>query len=410
MDGYAGESATTEHVRYLPPVYSPQPLGEICAAAGRTAVGRPLAALSAAAKALAQRYPNFTPVLTDCGTSALTIALELAFTKAALQGRVHRVVALPAYACPDLATAAVAAGATIVLYDVAPDTLAPDWESLKTVVQEGASVVVVAHLYGRVVDLGPALSLASATGAVIIEDAAQHAGGSAGGVRGGSQGSLGVLSFGRGKGINAGGGGALLCRTADAWALPEHPHPTRGWPALLKATAAEALSRPQLYGIPARLPHLGIGETRYHAPRTVQPMVAAVAHMLVTALHLEPRLLAGRRYREAQYTERLTDRSPAVTLLRPVEESGALRTPVLLNPAFAASKPQLSRLGVVRSYPRTLAHYPEFVELVQNTSCAFPGATQLAREMFTLPTHDLVRDAEVQALCALLSSAERGPR
>lgn len=397
-------------MRYLPPVYSPQPLGEICASAVRTAVGRPFAALSAAAKALEQRYPNFTPVLTDCGTSALTVALELAFAKAALQGRAHRVVALPAYACPDLATSAVAARARIALYDVTPDPLAPDWESLKTVVREGASVVVVAHLYGRVVDLEPVLSLANATGAVVIEDAAQHAGGSAGGVRGGGQGSLGVLSFGRGKGINAGGGGALLCRKADAWALPDHPLPTRGWSALIKAAAAEALSRPQLYEMPARLPHLGIGETRYHTPRTVQPMVAAVAHMLVTALHLEPRLLAGRRYREAQYAERLTNNSPAVTLLQPLEESGALRTPVLLDPAFAASKPQLSRLGVVRSYPRTLAQYPEFVDLVQNTSRAFPGATQLAREMFTLPTHHLLRDAEMQALCVLLGSAERMPR
>ncbi len=70
--------------------------------------------------------------------------------------------------------------------------------------------VVLVHQYGIPVDLDRARALCDAHGAVVIEDAAQGAGAWWRHRRLGARGDLGILSFGRGKGMTAGGGGALL--------------------------------------------------------------------------------------------------------------------------------------------------------------------------------------------------------
>src|SRR5439155_883687 len=128
----------------------------------------------------------------------LTLALRAA--AATLGGGEPPVVALPAYACYDVATAAVAVNARIALYDVHPATLAPDLASLTATLAEGARIVVVAPLYGMPVDWDAIEQCVAAFGALAIEDAAQGHGASWRGRPLGSLGRLSVLSFSRGKG------------------------------------------------------------------------------------------------------------------------------------------------------------------------------------------------------------------
>ena len=76
----------------------------------------------------------------DSGTSALTMALRSL-------GRAPT-VALPAYGCFDLATAAIGAGAKVRLYDLDPATLGPLDSSLSEAIEAGIDGLVLAHLYG----------------------------------------------------------------------------------------------------------------------------------------------------------------------------------------------------------------------------------------------------------------------
>src|SRR5690606_25328323 len=101
-----------------------------------------------------------------------TLALRLATAE-----RGSRRIALPAYGCYDLATACDGAEVEVLLYDIDPETLGPDWTSLEWALAQGARTIVVAYLYGMPVDLGRVRSLAAAHQAVIIEDAAQGIGG-----------------------------------------------------------------------------------------------------------------------------------------------------------------------------------------------------------------------------------------
>ena len=91
---------------------------------------------------LASRHGARRVLLLNSGTSALTLAMRAAGAGS--------IVALPAWCCYDVATAALGAGARVVHYDVDPATLTPDLASLRGALRQGATSVVVAALYGLV--------------------------------------------------------------------------------------------------------------------------------------------------------------------------------------------------------------------------------------------------------------------
>ena len=201
-----------------PPVHSPLTLGAVLGSCAESVVG-PAAALDGLARALGKRFAAPGVVLTDSGTHALQIALARALPR----GAKPPMVAMPGYCCYDLVTAAVGADVRLSFYDVDPRTLSPDLDSLRAVVSEGASAVVVANLYGYPLDWSGIAEVAADGGLPVIEDAAQGIGAAAPGGPGGTLGDLSVLSFGRGKGWTGGGGGALLVRRPrgnepEAWA------------------------------------------------------------------------------------------------------------------------------------------------------------------------------------------------
>lgn len=347
-------------------------------------------------------------LLTDSGTTALTLAL-----RAVTRGASDRPVALPAYCCYDVATAAAGADVPVVLYDVDPRTLGPEMDSLRDVVREGVAAVVVAHLYGIPVDLGAVLELAEEAGVPVIEDAAQGAGGRFRGRPLGSFGSLSVLSFGRGKGTTGCGGGALLAhdaRSVDrlreaAEALPERE--PRGLGRVPVLVGQWIFGRPGLYAVPSALPFLRLGETVYREPEAAGRISALSAGTLRTTLGLGERELALRRTNARRWRE-ATGLDGACRAVDPPTGSqpGHLRFPVL------ATAPRADRLrgdaarsiGVMPGYPRTLDRLATMEERCRNTSGARAGADTLARRLFTLPTHSRLRERDVREILSLLGT------
>ena len=378
---------------HLPPVYSPLSAGALTralltAAAPATDPARELRSI------LTRDYEARDILLTDSGTSALELAIRFALRPIAGGG----IVALPAFSCYDMATAAVGSGAGIVLYDLDPGTLSPSLESLEAALRAGAGAVVVAPLYGMPVDWDPIESLVRAHGAVLVEDAAQGHGAFFRGRRLGSLASLSVLSFGRGKGWTGGGGGALLRRGDDVSGIPVARPTTRSAAAAFVGAAAQwLLGRPSVYRLPASLPWLGLGETHYRAPGEPQAQPAVMA-ALALATHLDAETeAAARRRRAAGMLLRL--RSPLVAISVPAGgEPGYLRLPVLA-PDGAEVVDRLHHLGVARSYPGTLAALPAVrSRLVPGASDTFPGADALVSRLVTLPTHSLLTDWDVDAI------------
>jgi perosamine synthetase len=333
-----------------------------------------------------------TAVLTDSGTSALVLALRATAGDGGT-------VALPAYGCVDLVAAALFARVRIRLYDIDPRTLSPDLDSVRRVIERGVDAIVVAHLFGYAADVVGVEEIAQAGGVRVVEDAAQGAGGSLVGQRLGSIGGLAVLSFGRGKGLCAGGGGALLANrddslaTVDAVALPIA---RRGWGQLASTAVQWVLGRPFVYALPAALPWLHLGEMVYHPASEPTEMSLASASLVPSALGLEPRDVAVRRA-NARALEVAISAASGVTAVQPIalSQSGYLRFAVR---DVGGERMARASLGIVRPYPGTLAEYPEIRPALVAGEPTMRGAGELARSLLTLPSHRFVSRSDVVAL------------
>ena len=349
---------------------------------------------------LRERYAPRSVLLTESGTAALTAALL------GLQhGGSAKAVAIPAYSCYDVATAAEGAGAPVLLYDLDPRSLAPDLAHLRAVLRQGAAAVVVAHLYGCPVDLGEINRLAAQSGAVVIEDAAQGAGATIHGRPVGTRGSLGVLSFGRGKGVTGGGGGALLAfddvgMRALARARSLLGEPRRGWTELGTITAQMLLERPTLYAAPASLPFLRLGQTTYREPRPLREPATVACAVLATTWGLAEREAEIRRANAARLLAAVQDQSGFATIeTSAAAQPGYLRLPVIASADSrrAVVAGAARRLGVMPGYPRALCDVERVQRRCQNRHNQFSGSRLLAARVCTLPTHsrlsadDLVR-------------------
>jgi dTDP-4-amino-4,6-dideoxygalactose transaminase len=339
---------------------------------------------------LTERYAPTTVLLTEGGTAALTAALL-----GILKERPGSAVALPAYGCYDLATAADGANAPVLLYDVDPHTLAPDLAQVQTTLRQGAAAIVVAHFYGCPVDLAEVNRLAAETGAVVIEDAAQAAGGTLDTCRVGSQSSLAVLSFGRGKGLTGGSGGALLAHDAVGQRVVERVQgllgePRRGWPELLAMTAQFVLERPNLYALPAALPFLRLGETIYREPRALRRPATVSCPVLAATWTLAEREVGVRRRNAERLLVELRRHAGFTTISTPRRaRPGYLRLPVLASPGVrrATAETAARYLGVMSAYPKALPELERFGSRCLNGNAAFPGSRLLAARLCTLPTH-----------------------
>jgi dTDP-4-amino-4,6-dideoxygalactose transaminase len=354
---------------------------------------------------IAKKFGANDVLLTDSGTSALTLALRML-----CRDRSNRLVALPAYGCYDIATAADGADVEVVLYDVIPHTLGPDVNSMQRVLSQQPAVVVLAHLYGVPVNLDVVLQLCESHATAVVEDAAQGHGAAYGGLPLGSFGTVAVLSFGRGKGVTGGAGGALLSthqngtevigNAAEAAGVPR-----RGIRQLIGATAQWVLGSPWMYGIPASLPFLHLGETIYREPD--QPLKMTPTAVAVLA----------RTWKVAE-TESMRRKAAAAVLLEhvrasqmadPVDpppgcEPGYLRLPIIVREQAVARfrTPRARRLGVMPGYPVALPDLPGFEQRCCNPGDSFVGARTLAARLFTIPTHSRLSVEDLSRLRELL--------
>ena len=423
-------------LRHQLPAYSPLPLRSLLGA-GHGA-GDPRALLS---QLLETEWGADEVLLLESGTQALTLALE-----AAARGLPEkRAVALPAYSCFDVASAAVALDRPVRFYDLDPTTLGPDPGSLARTLERGVGVVVLAPLFGLPLDwhrLTPILDDAGAGsgGVRVVEDAAQGFGGRWEGRPLGSEAPLAVLSFGRGKGWTGGvGGGALLVRGGSASLRAVESNPTMeatagpagglelnsglaqemdweldsgggggGVGSLVRALALWGLARPGLYRVPRGLPFLGLGETHYRPPQMPQAMSALAARLIMGTEQASRKAVGVRRAAARQYREDLAHR--AAVLPREVEggEGGYLRFPVLLEGSMAGFilPDRARRLGAEAGYPRALPHLEALSGLIPPDECRlrWPGAASLVDGLVTLPSHPRTRVEERTELVELIPS------
>jgi dTDP-4-amino-4,6-dideoxygalactose transaminase len=398
-------------LRHQLPAYSPLSAAAIFGAmSARMAHAR--AEVDAASALLRDYFDADDVLLVDSARSALQLAIR---TGLADQPGNANHVALPAYSCFEVATAAVGAEARISLYDTDPQTLAPSLESLEDALRAGARAVVIAPLYGMPLDWDAIASLVARYDVVAIEDAAQSHGAQWRAARLGSLGELSVVSFGRGKGWTGGGGGALFARgprralrTSIATA-----------PAIVPAAAGRELrlaaiamlqwliGRPAIYGIPAIIPGLELGETHYHEPSPVSAIAPFSTALLRRTLNMARAEVELRRATARGWlTDMVELARAAVPSVVRGGEPGYMRLPVLIphDRSTPARDKNAQRAGMLASYPKILSELPAVRARLVSPDMRYPGAERLAREAFTLPTHSRLHERDRTTILEVLAS------
>ena len=332
-------------------------------------------------------------ILCDSGTSALVLALRAAVPPGGT-------VAFPSYACVDLAAAARFADVRVRLYDLEPSTLGVDLESLDRTLARGVDAVLAVHLYGFPVDVPAMRRAADACGAVLIEDAAQAAAGRLEGRALGTFGDVSVFSFGRGKGMTSGRGGALVANDLH-WAERIAPHVDHlvpgdtGWGVLASTAAQWVLGRPLLYGLPAAIPGLQLGEMVYHPAHEPALMSRVAAGLLAAAIREDPSELARRRH-NARVLADAAAQARDLSAIRPIVggDPGYLRFPVL----DANARVPVPALGIGRGYPRALFEQAELAPCLVGGEPEPLGGRALRETLFTLPVHGQVRPRDLAGM------------
>ncbi len=314
-------------------------------------------------------------------------------------------VAVPAFTSFSVPSAVVNAGFKVCLYDVDPETMSPDMESLKRAVNDKTLCIMVCHLYGCPVDMDPVLAIARERHVPVFDDAAQAMGAQYKNRLAGTMGDLGLFSLSRGKNISAVDGGVLVTNHSRlAGILKAMPCDA---PSLsvrirtgLAALALCFLLYPGLYWIPSGMPFLRLGESRFDPEFTVTGLTAFQAGLGLRMFRRLAGINAARKDVAGQWMEKLNGRR--VPRVVSGGESVWLRLPVL----DGVDEP-MPGMGVVPAYPASLNAIEDLKPYLRHAEPC-PGAETLARAVLTLPTHCYVRGKDIDIVTRAMAANGAG--
>ncbi|ACU90297.1 DegT/DnrJ/EryC1/StrS family aminotransferase [Desulfomicrobium baculatum] len=388
------------YLRMLPPSASPLRPADIAAGIRAWVTGQGAQSLR---REIKRRFGARHVFFATSGRAGLSALLRAMRTLCPQRDQ----VLLPAFTSFSVPSAVVNAGLKVGLYDVSPRTLAPDMASLEKAMNRKTLCVVACHLFGYPLDLEPLRELCRVHGAALLDDAAQAMGARAGTELAGTMGDAGLFSLSRGKNITAVDGGIVLTDREDlADALKVMPElftegsRLRPVQSLGLALALMAMLHPRAYWLPASLPFLGIGASVFDPDFRLESLDALRAGIARSVLDRLDDLNAARRRTAATLHAGLQG-VPGVRVVQPAAGTVPvyLRLPLLpLSGAWPGGvAPEAQALGVVRSYPLALHRIPGLAPFLVSVG-EYPGASMLAANLLTLPTHGHVRGDDIRAI------------
>jgi perosamine synthetase len=312
-------------------------------------------------------------------------------------------ILMPGYTCYSVAAAAVRAGMRIALYDLDPRTLQPDFEDVRRKISGDTLAVLGQHLLGVPADMAGLSELAGEHGICCIEDSAQLLEGADAARRRKLHADYTIFSFGRGKPLPLGGGGALIGRELGevsqlADALPAAPFQASEYATPL---AVRILAAPWLYWLPERLP-LGLAQPKFdptfpmvQMPQPFQRIGAAsIARLRQFNQH---RVAIGRFYERSFGGGAVSDE----TAHSPPYPRFALLVDSLCN------MNQVAEFGIRQIFPMPLGELPDLRPHLVSPGANMPGVREIADRLVTLPTHLAVTEKVAERLVRALRSVFR---
>ncbi len=297
-------------------------------------------------------------------------------------------VLIPGYTCYSVAAATVRAGLKVALYDLDPLNFQPDMADVQRKISGRTLAIVGQHLLGVPSDIQGLTGLARDHGIHCIEDAAQSLDLFGSGSKLKMHAHFTLLSFGRGKPLPLGQGGALISGNgADhAWIVRAiKALPCKNGSSFIPF-AMQIFSRPCFYWSLEKLP-LGLGRTVYDPFFTVMAMSRAYQRMGEYALDELGLLNRHRSNLGKIYCQSFTKQDEG-NYAR--ETTAHVRYPVLVGQQYRVG--ELAHYGVRRLYPQALCDLTALKPELAESAVQTPGARKISRQLITFPTHLGVSD------------------
>ena len=319
-----------------------------------------------------KEFAKFVGAKHAVAVSSGTAALHASLLAAGIQPGDEVVV--PSFTFSATAGAVVLAGGKPAFADIDADTYCITRESIEAVLTRATKAIMPVHMYGLCADMDPITELAHNRGIVVIEDAAQAHGAEYNGRKAGSLGDAACFSFYPGKNMTTGEGGMITTSDDD---LAEQ----------LKRIRTHGEERP--YWV-ARQGH------NYRMPE----MAAAIGAVQLKRL---PSFLQDRRKNAEYLIEKL---GVLGKLVMPKEPAGRKHAWYLFTPRLRGAnagkrnklveKLRSKNIGCSVYYESPVHMLPFYRDLQSTRRSALPETERACRQVFSLPVHPMLKQAELQ--------------
>lgn len=145
----------------------------------------------------------------NSGRTALHVALQ------ALELKPGEEVVVPAYTCAIVFEVVLRLGLKPRFVDVNPETCNIDSQLISKCITSKTRAIIPIHLFGRPCEMDPIMETAEKHGLYVIEDVAQALGAEYEKTQAGTFGDLAIFSFGIGKSMTSGEGGAVAVKNKE---------------------------------------------------------------------------------------------------------------------------------------------------------------------------------------------------
>lgn len=360
----------------------------------------------------------------NSGRTALHNALQT------LQLKPETEVIVPAYTCAIVFEVILRLGLRPVLVDVNLETYNIDSELISKSITSKTKVIIPIHLFGQPCEMDEVMETAKKHGLYIIEDVAQALGAKYKKVKVGTFGDLAIFSFGPGKSITSGEGGALAVNNTE---LKEKvtefqaklKMPDFNWNLMLMRNilAMKMFSKQLLYGaIRGRLEEsLVKGDqeivenciklaykgksTSLHPTIKLGKMPSASAVIARMQLKKLDAINRKRRTNAEELSKLLSGTTDFIQLPKTrgdVESTFTRYTIRLLKNSREVLKARLLKQGIDTERP-----YNYLLALFRALHVEAPNAAELAKSTLTLPNHPLVKTSDITKIADTLSKELR---
>jgi dTDP-4-amino-4,6-dideoxygalactose transaminase len=357
----------------------------------------------------------------NSGRTALYTALQ------ALELNPETEVIVPAYTCAIVFEVILRLGLKPILIDVNPETYNINPDLIPRAITSKTRVIIPVHLFGQPCEMDKIMEIAKKHDLYIIEDVAQALGARHNNVKVGKLSDLAIFSFGPGKSITSGEGGALSVNNADftekiAELQARLKAPDLNWNLTLMRNilAMKMFSKQYLYGaVRSRLEDsLAKGDqeivenciklTQKGRSTSVHPTIRLAKMPSVSAVIASMQLkkldiFNAKRVRNADELSKLLHcMTDLIQLPKIGHDVGSTFTRYTIKLLKQPREPLMARLlmkGIDTERP-----YDYLPHLFKSLKIDAPKAEELAKSSLTLPNHPLVRTQDITKIANTLSN------